>query len=62
MTVKGAPIPMYFDYESLDLPIDPNTNEEYEVMYYGYRFKDSIEMHKAYSNQENTYKFQFPPN
>ena len=38
MNIHGAPIPLYFDYESYDIPINPYTNEEYEVTYYGYRF------------------------
>ena len=50
MTVKGAPIPLYFDYESYDLPINPVTEEEFPVTYYGYRFRDSLEMHKEFSN------------
>ena len=62
MTIKGAPIPLYFDYESIDLPIDPATQQEYQVTYYGQRFRDSIEMHKTFSNHSNSYKFKFPPN
>ena len=50
MTVKGAPIPLYFDYETYDLPVDPNTLEEYIVTYYGNRFRDSLEMHKHFTS------------
>ena len=63
MNITGAPIPLYFDYEWFDIPINPVTNEEYDVVFYGHRFKDSLEMHKAYANRNNdSYKFKFPPN
>lgn len=48
--INGAPIPLYFDYESFDIPANPMTNEEYDITFYGNRFKDSIEMHKAFAN------------
>jgi len=61
--VHGAPIPLYFDYETFDVPLQPYSNEELPVSYYGFRFKDSLEMHRMYANQaENNYKFKFPPN
>ena len=54
------------------MPINPLTDEELPITYYGPRFKDSLEMHKAFANQENiaieggslisSYKFKFPPN
>ena len=62
MTVRGAPIPLYFDYETYDTPVDPITLEEYEITYYGHRFRDSLEMHKCFSNHDQRYKFRFPPN
>jgi len=65
----GAPIPLHFDYETFDnyVPVNPATNEEYPVTYYGPRFKDSLEMHKAFANQNfkdgmSSYKFKFPNN
>ena len=43
--------------------MNPYTNEEYDVHYYGNRFKDSLEMHKAYANVgSDSYRFKFPPN
>lgn len=63
MNIHGAPIPLYFDYETFDIPVNPMTNEEYDVSYYGYRFRDSLEMHRTFSNTgPNAYKFKFPPN
>jgi hypothetical protein len=63
MNVHGAPIPLYFDYETFDIPINPQTNEEFPVLYYGSRFKDSLEMHRAYANKSSdSYKYKFPPN
>ena len=50
MNVSGAPIPLYFDYETFDAPINPQTNTEFSVLYYGNRFRDSLEMHRAYAN------------
>jgi hypothetical protein len=65
--VHGAPIPLYFDYESYDgcFPVNPTTDEEYPVTYFGPRFKDTIEMHKAFANRTladgmQSYKFKFP--
>ena len=48
--VHGAPIPLYFDYESFDIPINSINNKEYDILYYGHRFKDSLEMHRTYAN------------
>lgn len=62
MTVRGAPIPLYFDYETYDIPLIPGTEDEYEVTYYGNRFRDSLEMHRFFSNSGQSYKFRFPPN
>lgn len=63
INITGAPIPLYFDYEWFDIPVNPLTGEEYDISYYGHRFKDSLEMHKAYANKANdSYKFKFPPN
>ena len=51
--MHGAPIPLYFNYETYEdcIPINPATEEEYPVTYYGHRFKDSIDMHKAFANK-----------
>ncbi len=62
--VHGAPIPLYFDYESFDdcMPVNPQTQEEYPVAYLGPRFRDSIDLHKAYANKNSGYRFKFPTN
>lgn len=51
------------------MPINPRTNEEFDVNYYGVRCKDSIEMHKTFSSSAfgglaspESYRFKFPPN
>lgn len=60
--IIGAPIPLYFDYETFDFPFNPLTKEEYEPLYYGPRIKDSLEMHKKFANQTpESYTFKFPP-
>jgi len=60
--VHGAPIPLYYDYEEFDFPVSPATKEEYPVVYYGPRFKDSLEMHRQFANRSGSYGFKFPPN
>ena len=69
--IHGAPIPLYFDYEDMEVPINQQTHEEYPVTYFGPRFRDSLEMHKAFANKSETlsngeekqsYRFKFPPN
>ena len=60
-TVNGAPIPLFYDYEEFEVPIDPATKQKYKVSYYGPRIENSIEMHKRYANC-NSYPFTFPPN
>lgn len=50
--IAGAPIPLYFDYESYDdgqMPVHPVSGEELQVSYYGPRFRDSLEMHRAFA-------------
>ena len=77
-TILGAPIPLYYDYETFDIPINVNTKEEFLVNYLGPRISNSIDMHKAFSNindsekinkqihgiipLQQSYQFKFPPN
>lgn len=49
--ISGAPIPLYYDYEPFDIPINPLTNEEYDPIYYGPRPKHSLDVHKLYANK-----------
>lgn len=68
--VRGAPIPMYYDFETFDIPINPETKIEYPSYYIGPRFQDSLEMHKSFANKSKmvgpdnypSYHFKFPPN
>jgi hypothetical protein len=48
--VSGAPIPLYYDYEPFEIPINPITNEEYTPLYLGARPKNSLEVHKLFAN------------
>ena len=77
-TVLGAPIPLFYDYETFEVPVNTITKEEFLVNYLGPRLGNSIEMHKAFSNFNDpkkinkfihgnqnisqSYQFKFPPN
>ena len=77
-TILGAPIPLYYDYETFEVPININTKEEFLVNYLGPRIGNSLDMHKAFANINDsekinqqihgisslakTYQFKFPPN
>ena len=61
--ISGAPIPLYYDFEPFEIPVNPLTHEEYEPLYLGTRPKHSIEVHKTFANKQNkSYNFKFPPN
>ena len=67
--IHGAPIPMFFDYEANDLPINPQTNMEFPVYFIGQRFTDTLSMHKKFANIPKMlgpdalpgYYFRMPP-
>ncbi len=47
----SVPIPLYFDHEEdyLDIsPLDRVTHKKFPVIYYGFRPKDSLVMHKEF--------------
>ena len=63
----APPIPLYYDYEPFEVPINPITNKPYEVVYYGPRFKHSIEIHRCFANRKRfngkpTYRYKNPSN
>jgi hypothetical protein len=65
--VAGAPIPLYYDYETFDLPVNPLTGDPYDVIFMGPRYRHSIAMHKAFANKllpngKPSYSFKEPPN
>jgi len=68
--VRGAPIPMYYDFETFDIPVNPDTKTEYPPYYIGPRYGDSLEMHRQFANKTKavgpdecpSYHFKFPPN
>jgi hypothetical protein len=33
--ISGAPIPLYYDFEPFEVPLNPLTNAEYEPIYLG---------------------------
>ena len=58
--VSGAPIPLYYDFEEFDDPVNKLTGDYLPILYYGYRPKDSLIMHKEFTNKGNSYDFTFP--
>ena len=68
--IHGAPIPMYFDYECNDLPVNVETGWDFPVYFIGNRFSDSLHMHHRFANKPKmmgpddipSYHFKFPPN
>lgn len=62
--ISGAPIPLYYDFEPFEIPINPSTNLEYEPIYFGARPKHSLNVHKLYANNADisSYNFKFPNN
>jgi hypothetical protein len=48
----GAPIPLYYDYEPFEIPINSSTNEEFDPIYLGVRPRHSLEVHKLFGNKE----------
>lgn len=68
--VHGAPIPLYYDFETFDPPYSPIFGTEFAPYYIGYRFNNSLEMHKQFANKLKAtgpesfpaYHFKFPPN
>lgn len=69
--ISGAPIPLYYEFEQFSVPVNPHTNEEYEPLYLGPRFRHSLALHKEFANislgggplcLQHSYQFKFPPN
>eukprot|EP00347_Sterkiella_histriomuscorum_P022850 403336918 len=69
--ISGAPIPLYYEFEQFSIPINPLTNQEYEPLYLGPRYKHSLALNKVFANQINpngplglkqSYAFKVPPN
>lgn len=48
--VKGAPIPLYYNFDEPGIPVNPMTMKLYEPIYLGPRYKHSLAMHKAFAN------------
>ena len=67
--IHGAPIPLRFDFEANEVPINPATQNEYPIYYLGKRYSDSLSMHRQFANKSKmlgpdeipSYHFKFPP-
>jgi hypothetical protein len=51
IVVSGAPIPLNYNYETVYLPLDPETGKEAIPVYYGPRHHNSLEVHKNFANK-----------
>lgn len=57
----GAPIPLYYDYETFDEPEDDDDTGT-SVVFYGFRPKNTHVLHKAFAKpDEGKYSFMWPP-
>lgn len=77
LVVSGAPIPLYYNYETFEIPPDamskqpprlhpptspPSSFYHAEIYYYGFRPADSLIMHREFARPElGGYLFKFPP-
>lgn len=50
---SGAPIPLHYDFEPVQIPINPATNKQFSILYLGPRINTSTEVHKKFANKEN---------
>ena len=62
----SVPIPLYFDHEEdyLDItPLERVTHKELQILYNGFRPKDSLVMHQQFLHHDSSssYPFKFPP-
>ena len=51
IVVSGAPIPLNYNYETVLLPLDPETGKDAIPVYYGPRHSNSLEVHKNFANK-----------
>jgi hypothetical protein len=51
IVISGAPIPLLYNYEPINIPCNPATGKELVPMYYGPRPANSLEVHRAFSNK-----------
>lgn len=49
--VHGGPIPLLFNKCELPVSIDPMTQEEFPVLYHGFRPRDTMVMHQAFEDK-----------
>jgi hypothetical protein len=51
IVISGAPIPLNYNYETIQLPLDPETGKEQIPLFLGPRFHNSLEVHKSFANK-----------
>ncbi|CAG9325818.1 unnamed protein product [Blepharisma stoltei] len=56
---NGGPIPLYFHYNNLPVLTDIQTNTKSEVIYHGYRPRDTFAMHKFFTQAKGAYPYDF---
>ena len=55
IVISGAPIPLLYNYEPINIPINPVTGKELIPIYLGARPSNSLEVHRSFSNKvQNT--------
>ena len=50
--VSGAPIPLHYDFETIELPRDPWTGKAPNILFLGQRLNTSLLVHKRFANLE----------
>lgn|ERR1719469_409020 len=55
IVISGAPIPLLYNYEPINIPSNAVTGKELVPIYLGPRPSNSLEVHRAFSNKpQNT--------
>lgn len=49
--ISGCPIPLYYDFEHFQIPLNPLTKKHYIPLYLGIRIPNSLQVHRIYSNR-----------
>jgi hypothetical protein len=51
VVISGAPIPLLYNYEPIEVPCHPHTGKEMVPIYLGPRPSNSLEVHRAFANK-----------
>lgn len=49
--IFGAPIPLHYNFDHHEMPVDPATQKPYEALYLGPRIPTSLQVHKSFANR-----------